>query len=111
MLVKVGAPSETRVQDAAEKDPVPTPLRVKSTEPEGSDLVPVGVVSVTVAVHVPSLTESQRSRTVDHRRSGPLSIECDGQSGVAAQNSRTRVCRAHTSRTAQVGRATPSHKG
>ena len=49
-LVKVAAPSETRVQEAVEKSP-PALSEEKSTDPVGSDLEPPSV-SVTVAVQL-----------------------------------------------------------
>ena len=45
-------PSLTRAQEAALNVPPPGPVRLKSTEPLGSDLLPASV-SVTVAVQVP----------------------------------------------------------
>ena len=76
LLVKVGAPSETRVQLAAEKLPVPTPLRVKSTEPAGSRLVPKAV-SVTVAVQVPAwprANDAGQSINVEVERSATVMV-------------------------------------
>ena len=66
-LVKVAAPSETSVQEEAEKVPVPAPERVKSTEPAGSDCVPEPV-SLTVAVQLeacPIVRGSSQSTTVE----------------------------------------------
>jgi hypothetical protein len=72
-LVKVSAlPSETRVQEPPPlKVPPPGPVRLKSTEPEGSDLVPPSV-SVTVAVQVPPwlmAREAGQSTEVEVERS------------------------------------------